>query len=107
MSDLSLQRHDLVDNDVGVLDLLQLGGCKDGQLPRRLVFDGMQGQLAGLVKHEGKKTKNKNRTSVAAKRSKEATFSLGRGLHLLLPVLDLVVVLCDGGVDLLDAEPDA
>lgn len=102
LSDPSLQRYDLVDQDVGVLDLLQLGGREDGQLPRRLVLDGVQGQLAGL---EGGGAQR--RRSAAELRSEATTLGSGRGLHLLLPVLDLVVVLGDGGVDLLDAEPDA
>lgn len=37
----------------------------------------------------------------------ESTATTSSFLHLLLPVLDFVVVLRNGGVDLLDAEPDA
>lgn len=83
LSDASLQRHNLVDDDIGVLDLLQLGGREDGQLPRWLVLDGMQGQLAGLgePKEEGEeeeKTKQ-NRMSMTENRSKATTFGFGRG----------------------------
>lgn len=105
LSDPSLQRHDLVDDDVGVLDLLQLAGREDGQLPRRLVLDGMQRQLAGLGEAQAKpKTASQPPETFFKRRLSPLA---GGPPHLLLPVLDLVVVLDDGGVDLLDAEADA
>lgn len=96
---LGLQRDHLVDDHVGVFDLLQFRGRQNRKLLCRIVLDGVKGELTGL------KNTNKNEWHI----SKEPNASAGvlHSTNLLLPVLNLVFVFRYGGLDLLDPQPDA